>query len=412
MKIAYFSHYFVPEIGAPSARIYDLACEWTRAKHQVEIVTCFPNHPTGAIYPGYKSQFYLLEKMAGINIHRHWTYVTPNKGVTRKTIGHFSYLPSARAFSDRHLESPDVAIGTSPTFFAAVAAARFAHRRRIPFVMEVRDLWPAIFAELGVIKNRTVISLLERWEMSLYRRASRIVVVTAAFRKNLIDRGVPLEKVFTIPNGADIDFWTPQSRLNDLRRRLGLEDRFVVLYIGAHGISHALSRVLDCAAKLSSLADVHFLFVGEGAEKDKLMERSRQMRLANVTFHDAVDRLAVREFYALADVCVVPLRDIPLFDTFVPSKMFEMMAMARPIVGSVRGEAAEILRRAGVIVVEPENSEALASAITDLYKRDEQARQVMGAQARDFVVAHYSRRALSANYIDVMKTAIASYATA
>src|SRR5207237_3477346 len=160
---------------------------------------------------------------------------------------------------------------------------------------------------------------------------TKVVVVTEAFRQNVIDRGLPTNKVVTIPNGADVDFWSPQPRVIETRQKLGLDDRFIVLYIGAHGISHALHRMLDSAAELQHIPRIHFVFVGEGDEKQKLIQRAQESKLKNVTFHDPVDRLTVREFYSLADVCLVPLRNIPLFDSFVPSKMFEMMAMARPI---------------------------------------------------------------------------------
>jgi hypothetical protein len=409
MKIAYYSHYFAPEIGAPSARIYDLARQWLASGHQVEVATGFPNHPTGHFYPGYKPQRYLREKLDGIEVHRHWTYVTANKGFIKKTLGHLSYMAGASLISNRHILEPDVVIGTSPTFFAAMAAAAFAKRRKIPFIMEVRDLWPAIFVELGVIRNRYLIRWLERLEMRLYRQATKVVVVTEAFRRILIQRGLPEEKVFTIPNGADIEFWRPQSPPSELRRRLNLEGRFVVLYIGAHGISHALERVLDAACELRESPQIHFLFVGEGAEKEKLVRRAQQLGLRNMTFLDSVAKEDVREFYALADVCLVPLKNIPLFETFIPSKLFEIMAMARPIVGSVRGEAADILRRSGgALIVEPENSHAIAQAVLQLYNQENQA-QDLGQQGRKFVVAHYSRRELAAAYIDVMKEAIAEY---
>src|SRR5438874_359517 len=167
MNIAYYSHYFTPEIGAPSARIYDLARQWLETGNQVQVVTCFPNHPTGRLYPGYQHQWYLHESLDGIEVHRHWTYVTPNKGFVKKTLGHLSYVPAARFISGRHIASPEVVIGTSPTLFAAMAAAGFARRRKIPFIMEVRDLWPAIFVELGIIRNPSLIRCLERWEMGL-----------------------------------------------------------------------------------------------------------------------------------------------------------------------------------------------------------------------------------------------------
>jgi glycosyltransferase involved in cell wall biosynthesis len=409
MNIAYYSHYFAPEIGAPSARIYDLARQWLSFGHRVEVVTCFPNHPVGKMYPGYASRPYMRERLDGIDVHRHWTYVTPNEGFIKKTLGHVSYLPSAFLLSTRRLQEPDVVIGTSPTFFAAMAAAAAGVRRRIPFIMEVRDLWPAVMVELGVLRNRLMIRALERLEMSLYGRATRVVTVTESFRRALIERGIPATKVFTIPNGADVDFWQPAEPPVELRRRLGLEGRFVVLYIGAHGISHALSRLLESAEQLQENAQIHFVFVGEGAEKERLIRQAQEAGLKNAQFLDPVAKETVKEFYALADVCLVPLRDIPLFDTFIPSKMFEIMAMAKPIVGSLRGEAADILRRSGgAIVVEPEDSRAIAQAILRLYHQPQQA-EMLGRRGREFVIEHYSRRSLAARYMNVMEEAVNVY---
>lgn len=409
MNIAYYSHYFVPEIGAPSARIADMSQQWIKMGHRVQVVTCFPNHPMGKLYPGYSSRLYLCENWKGIDVHRHWTYITPNKGFIKKTLGHVSYLPSALLLSNTHMSVPDVAVGTSPTFFAAMAAAGFAMRHRLPFIMEVRDLWPAIFVELGVLRNPRLIRWLERLEFFLYRRATRIVTVTEAFRRNLIGRGVPQEKVFTIPNGADIDFWKPQEPSKRLRKHLDLENSFVVLYIGAHGISHALGRILESANLLREYPQIRFLFIGEGADKEQLVRQAQQLRLKNVTFLNSVKRDKVLEFYALADVCLVPLKNISLFETFIPSKMFEIMAMARPIIGSLNGEAADILRRSGgAIVVEPEDTRAIADSILYLIGHREQAR-AMGQRGRAFVTDHYSRRTLAGAYIAVMKETVAEY---
>lgn len=406
MNIAYFSHYFTPEVGAPPARIYDMAQCWLVQGDQVEVVTCFPNHPTGQIYPGYRLARYRHEWLDGISVHRNWTYVTANQGFIKRTLGHVSLWPSARLHSESHLADPAVAIGTSPTFFAAMAAAGAARRRKIPFIMEVRDLWPAVFVDLGVIRNKYLIRLLEQWEMALYRQANQIVTVTEAFRQNLIERGIPAEKVHTIRNGADLDFWQPKPGSDDLRTRLGLVDKFVVLYIGTHGISQALQQALDAAKELEAEKDIHFLFVGAGAEKEALQQQAKEQHLQNVTFHDSVPKQAVADYYALSDVCLIPLRNIPLFDTFIPSKMFEVMAMERPIIGSVRGEASEILRESNsAIVVEPEDYAALAAAIRTLYQQP-QRREQMGREGRRFVAAYYSRCALASEYKTVIQKTI------
>lgn len=351
----------------------------------------------------------MTETIDGIKVHRHWTYITPNKGFLKKTLGHLSYLPSAIWHSFPRIARPDIAIGTSPTFFAAMAAARLATKKEIPFVMEVRDLWPGIFVDLGVIRNKALIMGLEKMELALYRRADSIVTVTTAFRGDLLDRGVPPEKIATVHNGADLDFWEPTGADPDMQSKLGIIGKFVVLYIGAHGISQALNSLLESARQLKDYPLIRFIFVGEGAEKQQLIKEATAQHLTNVQFLDPVDKESVKRFYSLAHVCLVPLRNIPLFKTFIPSKMFEMLAMGKPIVASVRGEAAEILRESrGAIVVEPENSEAIAKAILSLYENRDQV-QKMGESGRSFVAQNFSRRALADKYLGILENAIAGF---
>jgi glycosyltransferase involved in cell wall biosynthesis len=405
MRVAVYSHYFAPEIGAPSARLREMGREWVDRGHEVDVVTCFPNHPTGRLYPGYRGGLYGSEMIDGMKVHRHWTYVTPNRGFLKKTLGHVSFLPSSVVITSRHVDPADAYIGSSPTFFAAMAAAAAAKSNRAPFIMEVRDLWPAIFVDLGVLRNRRIIAALEKLELWLYRQATRVVTVTDSFRTNLIERGVPAEKVVTITNGADTDFWQGGDGAA-IRRELGLEGKFVVLYIGAHGISQGLGSLLDAAALLREERDVVFLFVGEGAVKDQLMERAKSERLQNVKFLESVEKARVRDFYAACDVAVAPLRNIPLFETFLPSKIFEIMSMSRPIIGAFAGEAATILSASGGgIVVAPEDGKGMADAIRTL-RADPALRERLGASGRDFVSREYSRRSLAAKYEAVLADAV------
>ena len=408
MRVAVYTHYFTPEIGAPSARIREMARAWVAQGNPVDVVTCFPNHPTGKLYPGYKGGLYATETIDGIRVHRHWTYVTPNRGLLKKTLGHISYLPSAVFLSGRHLRRADAYIGSSPTFFAAMAAASAAAMNRAPFIMEVRDLWPAIFVELGVLKNRRIISALERLELSLYRRATKVVTVTESFRQNLIERGIPEEKVVTITNGADTSFWQAQKNPATLQE-LNLQGKFVVLYIGAHGISQGLGSVLDAASALRDETDIAFLFVGEGAVKDDLMKRAQDQKLDNVTFLPSVEKEQVRDFYSACDVAIVPLRNIPLFETFLPSKIFEIMSMSRPLIGAFAGEAAGIVNASGGgIVVPPEDGKRIAEAIVRL-RDDPHSRRKLGEAGREFVIREYSRDALASRYQSVISDAIRVY---
>lgn len=409
MRVAVYTHYFAPEIGAPSARLREMGREWVSRGHSVDVVTCFPNHPTGVLYPGYKTGLYASETIDGMQVHRQWTYITPNRGFFKKTLGHISYIPSAVLIAERHVPPADAYIGSSPTLFAAIAALTAASRNKAPFVMEVRDLWPAIFVELGVLKNRHLIRALEKLELWLYARATKVVTVTESFRRDLISRGVPDDKVVTITNGADTEFWQTGDR-SKARRDLGLDGKFVVLYIGAHGISQGLGSLLDAASELRNEKDVVFLFVGEGAVKETLMKRAEEGQFENVRFLPPVGKDAVRFFYTACDTAVVPLRNIPLFETFLPSKMFEIMSMSRPTIGAFAGEAAEILGASGSgLVVPPEDGKAIAAAIMSL-KADPQLREKLGHAGRAFVSREYSRRSLAEKYNHVLDDAVSRYA--
>ena len=402
MNIAFFLHYFSPEIGAPSARIHELSRRWIEMGHAVDVVTCFPNHPDGEIYPGYEKSKYSYEVLDKIHVHRNWTYITQNKGIIKRTLGHISFWPSSRLFSSNRVRDPDVVIGTSPTFFAPMAARGFARSKNVPFLMEVRDLWPGIFVELGVIQNKMIINLLEAWELWMYKQAVKVITVTSSFKENIVKRGIPEAKIEVVPNGADIEFWKPLDRPSTLDRELNLEKKFVVLYIGAHGISQALDQVLEAAKTLMDKKEITFLFVGSGSKKEELVKIANEENIENVIFHDPVSKDQVKEFYNLADVCLVPLQDVDLFKTFIPSKMFEIMAMETPIVASLEGEAKAILEESkSALITPPEDSQALAEAITLLYNQP-QKRKKLAKLGRKFVKENFSRKALAEKYISLM----------
>lgn len=398
MRICLISHYFHPEIGAPSARLTSLAHELRTLGHDVTVLTGFPNHPTGRIPDGYRGMLVAVEDLAGVRVLRNWLYATPNEGFVRKTICHLSFMVSAVLLGGPRVGRVDVIVASSPTFFSVISAWCLSLLKQAPFVFEVRDLWPAVFVELGVLRNRLLIGILEAVEMFLYRRSAAVVTVTRSFERDLLRRGVPASKVETITNGVDLGAFSPGSPDEALRASLGLEGRFIVLYIGAHGISQALTAVLLTAGRLRDEPAPHFLFVGEGAEKKALEEKARDWGLHNVSFLPGQARDKVLAFYRTADLVLVPLRNIPLFDGFIPSKMFEVMGAGRPILASLRGEAAEILEASGAArIVAPEDDAAMAEAVMELIDdRDALAR--MGAAGRAFVETHYHRRGLASRY--------------
>jgi glycosyltransferase involved in cell wall biosynthesis len=403
MRILYLCHYFHPEIGAPSARALEMAREWIELGHEIDVVTCFPNHPNGIVAEAYRGRLYQREELEGMTIHRNYVYATPNRGFLRKAMGHLSFMVSSVAFSLFRVSRPDVIVVSSPTFFSVLSAYVFSRVRRVPYVFEVRDLWPAAITGLGMMKaSAWPVWFLERLEMFLYRKAARVVTVTESFRKNISERGIDVAKIEVITNGADVDFYHPRDGA-EARRELDLEERFVVLYIGAHGVSQALHTVLHAAELARDVEDIHFLLVGEGAEKDDLEVSCERMGLTNVTFMPGQPKDRVPAFYAAADVCLVPLRDIPLFGAFIPSKMFEIMASGKAIVASVEGEARQILEESGAaVVVKPGDAAQLTTAIVAL-RDDTSKRRRLEKAGPPFVARHYSRTGLARRYIAILQ---------
>jgi glycosyltransferase involved in cell wall biosynthesis len=398
VRIVFISHYFPPEVGAPAARVSELSAAWA-SKHDVTVLTGFPNHPTGRIPAEYRGRFLAEETRDGYRVLRCWLYATRNEGIVKRTISHVSFALTAFVIGLYRLRRPDVIVATSPTFFCVFTAWALGLRFRCPFVFEVRDLWPGVFVQLGVLKSRTLIRALERAEVWLYRRARLVVTVTKGFAEDIRSRGIPADKLVVIPNGADLRFFTPGPPSSMLRKEMGASEKdFLVLYIGAHGISHALDRVLDAAAALRDSSGIRFALVGDGARKAELERLAAADGLENVRFLPSRPRQEVPDFYRSADLCLVPLKDVPLFSTFIPSKMFEIMACGRPILASVRGEAAEILRdSAAALVVEPEDVSAMRQAIERL-RSDAEARARMGLRGRSFVEKHYDRAELAERY--------------
>jgi glycosyltransferase involved in cell wall biosynthesis len=403
VRVLVVTHYFPPEIGAPQARLSDLARHWAASGDDVTVLTGMPNHPTGVVPPAYRRRLRMTERVDDYRVERVWLYATPNEGFLKKTLGHVSFMLTGPILAARRVGRADVVVVSSPTFFSIVSAWFLARLKRAAFVVEVRDLWPAIFVELGVLTNRWLIRLLERFELRVYRAADAVVVVSEGFRRDLITRGVPTAKVHTIRNGVDLDRFGPTaSDADSTRSLLGAGDReTLVLYLGAHGISHGLDAVIDAAALLRD-RPIHFALVGEGAEKRRLEQRATELGLDNLAFHPGVRSEEVPAIVAAADICLVPLRDVPLFATFIPSKMFELLAAGKPVIGSVRGEAAQLLNEAGAMVVEPDNPVALAAAICTL-ANDRARRNRMGVEARTAAERWHDRSEQAARYRSLLE---------
>jgi glycosyltransferase involved in cell wall biosynthesis len=379
MRILFLTDNFPPETNAPASRTHEHAKRWVQAGHEVTVITCAPNFPDGVVHAGYKNRWRQVESMAGIRVVRVKTFIAANEGFLLRTLDYVSFMISS-VIAGLFEKRPHVLVATSPQFFCACGGWLLSAVRRLPFVFELRDLWPATILAVGAMRRGILIKLLERLELFLYRRADQIVSVTEAFKKDLVARGIPAEKIEIVTNGADLERFSPIPRDSAWARELGLEGKFIVGYIGTHGMTHGLDSILEAAKLVQADPDVAFIFVGTGAEKAALQQKALQASLSNVKFLPQQPKEKMPAVWSLCDAALIPLKDRDLFRTVIPSKLFEAMAMGVPIIMSIpAGEATQILQQCDAgLIVEPENPASLATAVREM-KADELKRKAFAA---------------------------------
>jgi len=414
VKILYVSQYFPPEMGAPSARASELAQHWARAGHDVSVLTGFPNHPTGVVLDEWRGRWRRLvyrENIGGVDVFRTWLWPLPNRKAHERMRNYASFCVSA-ALRGMAIPRPDVIIASSPQLLVGLSGWWIAFVRQVPLVFEVRDLWPESLTAVGVGDEDSLLHhALAAVAKFLYQRSDRIVVVTPAFKEHLMRRWrVPAEKIAVVENGVETDLFkpAPAAANNASRRELAVEGKFLVCYIGTMGMAHGLGTLLDAAAQLQRRnSNAQFLLVGEGAEKERIKTIAQSRGLTNVRFLDQQPREKIPAFISASDACLVLLKKTDVFKTVIPTKMLEFMSCARPVILGVDGQARQILEDAGAgLVIEPENSEALVTAINQLSSNREVG-EVLGQKGREYILQHLSRGRTAEKYIDVLSSLVA-----
>ncbi|MCG8612123.1 MAG: glycosyltransferase family 4 protein [Pseudomonadales bacterium] len=367
MHILFLTDNFPPEGNAPASRTFEHARVWAGLGHRVTVITCAPNFPEGIVYEGYRNEWWKKEQIEGIEVLRVKTYISKNAGFFRRILDFQSFMLSG-FFAGLMIKNVDVIVATSPQFFTACAGWALSTCKRKPFVFELRDLWPASISALGAIKNTMLLRMLERIEIFLYQHSRKIVTVTHQFKQELIARGIDGHKISTVLNGVDLNSFGPRKKDPELTTKLSLKDKFVVGYIGTHGMAHALETIIKSAESLQHRDDIVFLFAGGGAKADEIKSMAEEKRLPNVRVIGRQEKKLMPEIWSLCDVSVVHLKNTDLFSKVIPSKIFESMAMGLPIIiGVPKGEATTLVdtEQAG-IVIEPEQPEQLTRAILRL----------------------------------------------
>lgn len=396
MKILILSRLFYPEIGANPRILTELAEDLVDLGHEVTVLTGFPNYPTGIIPDDYRGKILLRETYKNVEIIRTYIYASSPKNSFCRLLNTLSFTISS-SITGRMLKprNYDVVLTISPLLPEGIAAYLTSKFHKASLILSIQDLYPETTVALNVFSNNTMTNLANRLVQYLYEKAAGIAVISRGFKQNLLQRGIPSENIDVIPNWVDIDFFSPENTNHDIKKQYGLDNKFIVLFLGTIGLAQGCDVIIDSARILKAYNDIRFVFVGEGVDKERLQSRCTELGLTNVQFIPVQPRENVPAFLHAADTCLVCLKDRQLFRITIPCKTYEYMASGRPVIMAVAGEAAEIVQLAKCgICVEPENPEQLAEAVIELYRNPEIG-VAYGENGRRYAQQNFSRFVLT-----------------
>jgi glycosyltransferase involved in cell wall biosynthesis len=402
MKILFLSHYFPPEVNAPATRTYEHCKKWVEMGHEVTVVSCVPHHPMGKAYPGYKNKLVHVEYKDGIKAIKILTYITANEGFLKRTFNYVFYMVMAILVAP-FLSKTDVVISTSPQFFNGLAGYFVSRIKRAPWVLEIRDLWPESIVAVGAINNENLIALLEWIERFVYRKADHIVAVTNAFKVHIVKHGAKEEDITVIRNGVDLNFFSHAAPDEAYAKAIGVDGKFVASYVGTHGMAHGLDTVIETAELLRNREDIVIVMAGDGSERERLQQALASRKLNNVKMLGQLPKTDMPRLWSVSGASLVLLRKLDLFLTVIPSKIFESMAMKKPIILGVQGESKGIIDEANSgITIEPENAEELAQAIEKLAGSKALCME-LGESGYEHVAEYFDRSVLAARFEKVLQ---------
>ena len=400
MKILFLTDNFPPEVNAPASRTFEHIREWNKAENiHITVITCFPNFPKGKVYKGYKQKLVKTEIYKGIKVIRVWTYITKNSGKYRRILDYLSF--AIMAFSTGLFINYDIIVATSPQFFTTWAGYFLSKIKKVPWIFELRDLWPESILSLGTFKNKYLIKLLEKIEICLYKDCNKIVAVTNSFKENLIQRGIDYKKISIIQNGVDLKLFKNNSLKISSNKLLKIKkENFVIGYIGTHGMAHGLDFVIDSIPKLN-IPNLFFLFIGDGSEKQNLIKIAKEKSIKNILFIEMMNKIDLIKYYELLDISLVCLKKRDAFKKVIPSKIFESSAMSKPILLGVEGESEKLITEynAGINYI-PENFSDFKNKILLLMDRNIYKKCKLGCKK---LADNYDRSKLAIKMLEIIK---------
>ena len=401
MNILIITENFYPERNAPSKRLHDHALEWINLGHQVTILTGVPNAPKGKVFEGYKNKIYQSENIDGIHVKRVWTFIAKNEGFFLRSLDFISFMISS-LICGLFIKKHDYIVVSSPQFLPVISGFILSKIKFTPFILEIRDLWPESIVELGSIrKNSLIIKILNKIARYIYKKSNLIVVVTNSFKEYLLKINIDENKIIVIENGFNFDkTLVPNKTAQMISEEYNIDkNKFIVSYTGTIGISHGLEIIIQAAELLN---DVLFLVIGEGSEKESLKKIKEQKKIKNVLFIDTINWQEIVNINQIVDANLIHLRNLALFKTVIPSKIFESMALRKPILAGLIGESIEIITKSnsGLKII-PENPNSLVKNILYL-KNNTEMSEIMGNNGFNLVKKKYNRKVLAHQMIQTM----------
>lgn len=407
MRVLLLSTYFRPDIASTGVLMTQLAEELIRLGHQLTVVTSMPHYDGNRIWPEYRGRLHLREQQDGLTIRRVYLYVPQQKESLMGRLLNYVTFNSLSVVTGGLAGQHDVLLTPSPPLTNGASAFLLSRLHGVPYVYNVQDIYPDIAIRLGVLTNSKAITFFKMLERFVYDKATAVSVISEGFRRNLLAKGVPSEKIHVIPNFVDPNYVRVLPRQNRFSQEQGLDNYYVVLFAGNVGLSQGLEFALEAARLLADKPDILFAIVGGGAAKAGLEKQAEQMSLANVRFLPFQPHERVPEMYAASDLCLVPLRRGFTRDS-VPSKVYTIMAAGKPLVAAVdeKSDTSQFVRETECgLLVPPEEPEALAKAILALYQ-DRVVGETMGLKGRERVEQEFTPQAVAQKYAAMLQQVV------
>ena len=405
MKLLILTQYFPPETGAPQNRLFELAVRLAKNGLEIEVLTAMPNYPKMEIFEGYEGKKYLKEEMDGLIVHRSEIYVTKSKGIFKRLINYFSFVKSSYKVGKK-LGTFDYILCESPPLFLGYSAMRLSKKLHAKLIFNVSDLWPESAEKLGLVSNKLFLKLAYNLEAKCYNKSVLVTGQTQGIVQDIETR-FPKKDVYWLPNGVDVEAINPTNvKPFGFREKYGISSSdFVLFYGGILGHAQGLEVIIKAAEKLKSKPEIKFVLMGSGPLKDELLAMSQQLGLSNVIFAEPVARTEVACVIKEIDISLIPLRALPLFLGAIPSKIFEILAMEKPILLGVEGEAKNLFIDQGKAgwAFKPENVQDLVETIEQIIQAPDLC-LTYGQNGRNYVKAHFNRNTIAADFLTKLKS--------